>query len=255
MNTDADSTPEGAFGDALPQRPAMAPEQPVAQAPEWIMPMARKIIWRVVLVLILTGVLILMVLKARSLVSMLFVAMFFGVAMEPAVNHLHMKRGMKRGAATGLVFLFSATFLLVLVFVMIPGLVAVAGELSNSFKGAIPKINDQFGTDFPTSKTDPAFATTEENVKNWLQDHATDIMGFAGNTIGLIFQFFTIAMFAFYFAADAPQIRRAILRKFAPEQQHGAPSIDQHRQSSFPAEVVTMNQISQFHLRRCPAFS
>src|SRR5690606_14949636 len=42
MNTDADSTPEGAFGDALPQRPAMAPEQPVAQAPEWIMPMARK---------------------------------------------------------------------------------------------------------------------------------------------------------------------------------------------------------------------
>jgi len=44
-------------------------------------------------------------------------------------------------------------------------------------------------------------------------------MGFASSTIGLIFQFFTIAMFAFYFAADAPQIRRAILRRFSPERQ------------------------------------
>ncbi|HRY08698.1 MAG: AI-2E family transporter [Actinobacteria bacterium] len=219
MDDNGKPTPEAAFGDALPERPDMAPPPPVAEAPDWIMPMVRKIIWRVVIVLLVTALLIVMALKARNLLSMLFIAGFFGIAMEPAVNHLHMKRGMKRGAATGLVFVVSATFLLVLVFVMIPGLVAVAGELSNSLKGAIPKINDQFGTTFPTSKTDPAFATAEENVKNWLQDHATDLMGFAGNTIGLMFQFFTIAMFAFYFAADAPQIRRAILRKFAPEQQ------------------------------------
>ncbi|MCB0920220.1 MAG: AI-2E family transporter [Actinobacteria bacterium] len=213
------SVPEGAFGDALPARPPMPEAPPRSDAPDWVMPMARKIIWRVILVVLVTAVVILMALKARSLLSMLFVALFFGIAMEPAVNHLHMKRGMRRGAATGLVFLISATFLIVLTFIMIPGLVNVAGEMSNSLKAAIPKINDQFGTDFPTSKTDPAFATAEENVKNWVQDNASDIMGFAGTTIGLIFQFFTIAMFAFYFAADAPQIRRAILRKFAPDQQ------------------------------------
>jgi predicted PurR-regulated permease PerM len=56
-------------------------------------------------------------------------------------------------------------------------------------------------------------------VKEWVQTHASDILGLATNTIGLIFQLFTIAMFAFYFAADAPQIRRAILRKFPPAQQ------------------------------------
>ena len=183
------------------------------------MPMARRIIWRVIAVILITALLILMALKARSLLSMLFVALFFGIAMEPAVNHLHMKRGMRRGAATGLVFLVSAVFLVVLTFIMIPGLINVAGELSNTFKQAIPKINSQFGTDFPTSKTDPAFASAEQNVKDWVQNHASDIMGFAGSTIGLIFQFFTIAMFAFYFAADAPQIRRAILRKFPPDHQ------------------------------------
>ncbi|MCB0905389.1 MAG: AI-2E family transporter, partial [Actinobacteria bacterium] len=157
MDDNGKPTPEAAFGDALPERPDMAPPPPVAEAPDWIMTMVRKIIWRVVIVLLVTALLIVMALKARNLLSMLFIAGFFGIAMEPAVNHLHMKRGMKRGAATGLVFVVSATFLLVLVFVMIPGLVAVAGELSNSLKGAIPKINDQFGTTFPTSKTDPAF--------------------------------------------------------------------------------------------------
>ena len=61
------------------------------------MPMVRKIIWRVVIVVLLVTALLIMATQARSLLSMLFVALFFGIAMEPAVNHLHMKRGMKRG--------------------------------------------------------------------------------------------------------------------------------------------------------------
>jgi predicted PurR-regulated permease PerM len=211
--------PEAAFGDALPDRPDTPAPAPVAEAPDWVMPMVRKIIWRVVVVVLIVAALLIMATKARSLLSMLFIAAFFGIAMEPAVNHLHMKHGMRRGAATGLVFLLSATFLIVLTFIMIPGLVNVAGEMSNTFKSAIPRINDLFNTDFPTSRTDPAFAKAEESVKDWVQNNASDIMGFAGNTIGLVFQFFTIAMFAFYFAADAPQIRRAILRRFAPERQ------------------------------------
>jgi predicted PurR-regulated permease PerM len=212
----------GAFGEELIPEPEYLTEplpQDEAQAPAWVMPMARKIIWRVVLVVLVTLLLLAMLSKARSLLSMLFVAAFFGIAMEPAVNHLHMKRGIKRGAATGLVFLVSAVFILVLTFIMIPGVINVAGQITDSLKNVIPQINSQFGTDFPTSKTDPAFAQTEESIKNWIQNNASDIMGFAGTTVGLIFQFFTIAMFAFYFAADAPQIRRAVLRKFPPLQQ------------------------------------
>ena len=60
---------------------------------------------------------------------MLFVALFFGIAMEPAVNHLHMKRGMKRGAATGLVFVLSAAFLITLTFIAIRALSNVARDV------------------------------------------------------------------------------------------------------------------------------
>jgi predicted PurR-regulated permease PerM len=183
------------------------------------MPMVRRIIWRFVAVILITAVLIAMASKTRSLLSMLFIAAFFGIAMEPAVNHLHMKRGMRRGTATGLVFALSAAFFLALTFIMIPGLVNIAGQLSDTLKDAIPQINSTFGTDFPTSKTDPALAEAEQQVQDWVQNHAQDILGLAGDIVGLTFQLFTIAMFAFYFAADAPRIRRAILRKFPAQTQ------------------------------------
>lgn len=220
MEKQADEKPEGAFGDALPARPDIQdPPPPAEAAPAWVMPTARKIIWRVVGIILLTAFLIIIALKARSLLSMLFIAAFFGIAMEPGVNHLHMKRGMKRGAATGLVFALSAAFILIVTFIMIPGIINVAGSISDSLKTAIPTINQTFGVDIPTDKTDPAFADLENSIKSWVQDNASDILGFAGTTLGLVFQFFTIAMFAFYFAADAPQIRRAVLRKFPPAQQ------------------------------------
>jgi predicted PurR-regulated permease PerM len=218
---DTSQAPEAAFGDPLPAPPPepQAVVAPVDQPPSWVMPMARRIIWRIVLVVLLTLLLLAMAAKARSVISMVLIALFFGIAMEPAVNHLHMRRGLRRGAATGLVFVLSAAFLLAMVFIMIPGLVNVAGSLTDTFKSAIPQINEQFNLDLPTSKTDPAFASAQESVKDWIQNHAQDIMGLAGNTIGLIFQFFTIAMFAFYFAADAPRIRRAVLRKLPPAKQ------------------------------------
>ena len=216
----APETPEGAFGDPLPPKPDVPiTAEPTDGPPAWVMPTARKIIWRVVWIALATAAVLILASKARSLLSMLFIALFFGIAMEPAVNHLHMKRGMKRGAATGLVFFLAATFILIVTFIMIPGLINVAGEISGSLKNAIPKINEQFNTTIPTSKTDPAFANLENNLKNWLHDNASDILGAATTTLGLVFQFFTIAMFAFYFAADAPKIRRAVLRKLPPPQQ------------------------------------
>ncbi|MFN8128312.1 MAG: AI-2E family transporter [Candidatus Nanopelagicales bacterium] len=215
-----DNEPEAAFGDALPPAPDLSDQVPAEDAPPaWVMPMVRRIVWRVIIVVLITLLLLAMAAKARSLISMLFIAAFFGIAMEPAVNHLHMKRGMRRGAATGLVFGLSAAFLLGMVFIMIPGLINIAGSFSDTIKSAIPELNQRFGWTIPTSKTDPAFASAQNDVQNWLQNHAQDIMGFAGTTLGLIFQFFTIAMFAFYFAADAPRIRRAVLRKFPPAQQ------------------------------------
>jgi hypothetical protein len=87
-----------------PGQEAATMVKPIDTAPEWVAPMIRRTIWRVVWVGLGMTVLVLSVLKARSLVGMLVIALFFGIAMDPAVTSLNVKRGWRRGAATGLVF-------------------------------------------------------------------------------------------------------------------------------------------------------
>ena len=43
--------------------------------------------------------------KARDLVAMLAISLFFGTALVPGVNYLHNKRGWKRGAAVAAIYL------------------------------------------------------------------------------------------------------------------------------------------------------
>ena len=62
-------------------------------------------------------------------------------------------------------FVLSAAFLITLTFIMIPGLINVAGEMSTTLKSAIPRSTISSILTSRTSKTDPAFATAEQNVK------------------------------------------------------------------------------------------
>jgi hypothetical protein len=75
-DNDEQSVPEGAFGDALPKRPDLTRTAVTASdAPDWAMPLARKVIWRVVVVILIVAALILAALQTRSLLSMLFIAL------------------------------------------------------------------------------------------------------------------------------------------------------------------------------------
>lgn len=114
------------------------------------------------------SVLIIAVLRARSLVSMLVISLFFGIAMLPAVNHLHQHRGWSRGKATGAVLIGLFVFLAVMVFVLIPGLVDAANRVGTQVPSWIDQINktlgvsidhgrtpDQINANLPTSVTYP----------------------------------------------------------------------------------------------------
>lgn len=217
MPTSQPSAPSAAEVPAAPDSTPVPGLPPTT--PDWVIPVMRRVIWRFVLTVLGVVVLLVMVDRARSVITMIVIALFFGIAMEPAVNRLHRKHGWPRGLATALVFVALGGFLVALTFILIPGLVSVADQLRDAALKAIPTINRDFGTTLPTSPTDPQWVQAQESVKKWITSHASDIAGVASSTIGLVFQFFTVAMFAFYFAADAPKIRRAVLRKLPPAQQ------------------------------------
>lgn len=193
--------------------------KPIESAPPWLMPAVRHTIWRLVWVALLVLVLLEALQRMHSLVVMLIISLFFGIAMEPAVTHLHTRRGWRRGSATGLIFALVTGGVVVLLFVLIPGLITVATHIREKLPEWVASLNETFNLNISTSETSSSAADIEAAVKSWLQDHGMELLGLAGSTIGMIFQFFTIAMFTFYFAADAPRLRSAVLRRLPPPRQ------------------------------------
>jgi predicted PurR-regulated permease PerM len=170
-------------------------------------------------VVLAAAVLVVALDRMRSLITMLVVAMFFGIAMEPAVTWLHTRRGWRRGSATGLVFTVLGVGVVLLFLVLIPGLVTAADLIRDKVPEWIDSLNDQLNLSISTAESTATAAEVNEQVTSWLREHGTDLLGLAGNAVGLIFQGFTLAMFTFYFAADAPKIRHAVLRRLPPAKQ------------------------------------
>ncbi len=214
--------------DEAPNKPeARVRQDPTEGAPAWLMPVIRKAIWRLVLAVIAAIVLWLLLTRARGVVGMVVIALFFGIAMDPAVTWLHQRRGWKRGAATGLIFLALVLFVVVMLFVLIPAIITMATTLADQLPDWVGNIQDALGITPDQAANSQAAADLEDTIRTWLQSSGGQLIGLASSTIGLVFNFFTIAMFTFYFAANAPGIRRAVLTRLSPDrQQHLGWAID-----------------------------
>jgi predicted PurR-regulated permease PerM len=157
----------------------------------------------------------------RNVLFMVFVAMFLAIALEPPVQVLA-KRGWRRGAATGVVFL--AAFLLVVVFIwaLAPLFVRQVEELINAIPGLVEStlvfLQDSFG--FDLSEIDPAQIGRDllEGVQNIGGAVAGGVLGLASSVFGFLIFATTVALFSFYMVADLPLLQRTVL-SFMPEEQ------------------------------------
>jgi predicted PurR-regulated permease PerM len=178
----------------------------------------RQTIWRIVWVGLGMTVLVLSLLKARGLISTLVIALFLSLAMDPAVTALVRRRGWSRGRAAGTVFLAVLVSVVLLITVLIPALVEVAQTIAARLPGWIASIERTFGLQLGGADQSVA-DELDAAVRQWLQENGQQVLGFASSTVGMVFQLFTLATFTLYFAADAPQIRRAVLTKLPPARQ------------------------------------
>ena len=135
-------------GTVLPRPPA------IDGAPPWLLPVIRSTIWRIVWVGLGMAVLVLSLLQARALISTLVIALFFSIAMEPAVNRLHTGRGWGRGKAAGVVFLVVVVSVVLLITVLIPAMVQVAGQVADKLPGWLSTIEKSLGVKLGSSTND-----------------------------------------------------------------------------------------------------
>jgi predicted PurR-regulated permease PerM len=176
-------------------------------------------------VLLLTAAAVYLLFRLRSLIFMVFVALFFAVAIEPAVHFLE-KRGWKRGLATGLVFLAGLVLIALFLMLLVPLFVDQVNQLVDELPVYIETVTERL-SDWLNMEIS---AETLQQEAAGLPDL---IMGAGGNILGGVmsittgifsFLFFvtTVAIFTFYMVADLPQLQRTVLSTMNAKRQREA---------------------------------
>lgn len=206
----------------LPSPPARYPppvtDRPERATPAWIRQAALSV------ALVILGVLATLWVanRLRTLLVMVFIALFVSVALEPAVRALN-KRGWKRGLATGFVLL--AAFLVFggLIAALVPVFIDQASRIARRMPEYVESLQD-----FLSRFTDLDFSGSElieqlEDLPALLQRYGSDVAGgiFAvGNTVfSALFQMLVIGLFAYYMTAEGPKLRRTVLSFLPPPRQ------------------------------------
>lgn len=183
-----------------------------------------RIIWQAIGAILFTLFLLWAVQQAAGLVSMLAISFFFSLALDPGVRWLVDRYEWRRGAAVGLIYVMGAIFVVLMVAVMIPSITELARLIGE--RGAEWVANlDQWASDTLGVELGgldvflDAADGTEDAVGDFTEGAFGTAVGIAAGGVSFVFQMATIAMFTFYFAADAPRIQRATLRLFSPAMQ------------------------------------
>ncbi|HJQ75952.1 MAG TPA: AI-2E family transporter [Acidimicrobiia bacterium] len=175
----------------------------------------------VALVLLALAAVLWLAYRLRNVLSMVFVALFVAVAFEPPVHFLA-KRGWRRGAATGVVFIVAVAIVALFFWALVPLFVEQFQQLIDSIPGLVESfllfMNDTF--QFDISRIDPA--QIGQDILNSIQGLggviAGGLVGLASTLLGFIFFATTVALFAFYMIAELPKLQRTVL-SFMPEEQ------------------------------------
>jgi predicted PurR-regulated permease PerM len=183
-----------------------------------------RTLWKIVGVVVLVFVGFVVLDRARELVSMLVISMFFALALVPLVERLHTNRGWKRGAAVGAVYAGGALFMIVMVVFLVPMMVTVAQSIGDNWSTWMDNLNTWAEDTFSVSlgdlgSTNAAGQDASGAAEEWGKQALGGLLGALSTGIGLIFSAMTIALFTFYFTVDYVRIQRLVLSWFPPHHQ------------------------------------
>nr|WP_242705338.1 AI-2E family transporter [Streptomyces griseocarneus] len=156
-----------------------------------------------------------------GLFANILIAFFLALAIEPAVDRMS-ARGVRRGLATGLVFLGVTVF--VVGFFMLLGSM-LAGQIQTmveNFPSYLDSVIRWINRTFHTRLSRPEIQQSVLH-SDWLQKYvrnsAGGVLEVSATVLGGLFQLLTVLLFSFYFAADGPRLRRALCSVLPPQRQ------------------------------------
>jgi predicted PurR-regulated permease PerM len=179
-------------------------------------------------VLVGTYLALVIVRALRGVLIMLLVALFLSFAMEPAVQWLN-NRGVRRGLATGVVFILALLITGGIIVAMIPLVVEQVSDLIVSVPRSVEDLN-RLAEGLPFAPNVEVTSELRMEVQQFGREFGDRIrsgmLGAAGNVVslgatalGVVFQMLAIGLITFYLVADGPRLRQTLARPFPPERQ------------------------------------
>ena len=162
--------------------------------------------------------------QMRSLLWMLILSFFFSLALQPAVNWLVQRYGWRtRFFRRGDLRHWSSRGC-ALILIIIPAIAQLAETIGESGSEWIASgsawLSDTFGIEFPSPGTGEDIAQDASQIlEDWAKGAVGNLVGIATTGVTFIFNLATIAMFTFYFTADAPRFQKTVLSHMSPESQ------------------------------------
>lgn len=158
----------------------------------------------------------------RGLLGLLFLAWLFAISVEPLVDILD-RRGWRRGLATGAVLaglaLVIVGFLAVFGALLVDQVAQLLQALPNTVGEAVTWANRTFGSQFKAADVTDSLRLTPDRVQQLAQRFTPGLFGIVSSLVGLIFQGFTLLLFAFYMSAEGPALRAKVSSWFPPRHQ------------------------------------
>ena len=174
---------------------------------------ARRVAVTVVLVVVALWMAVWMFTSLGSFLFLLLLAWLVSVSMEPPFLWL-VGKGMRRGAATGLVMLALVLFLLGTGVVFGQLLVAQASELGGALPSVVSQtlawINSTFHMTLNVQSIQQSLALTPDRLGEMASRYGGGVVGVFGSVVTVLFDTMTILVFAYYLSADSPRLRQAI---------------------------------------------
>ena len=153
--------------------------------------------------------------------TILGTALFLSFALEPATDWFA-KRGWRRGVATGLIFVMLIGAIVVLIALIVPAVIQGFDQLIANAPELVDKLArwlKPLGIDLSTNKLIEEVQNNSQQVVSSATDLAGSVFGIASTILGGLFHWATVGLFTFYFVAEGPRVRRAVLSRFPPERQ------------------------------------
>jgi predicted PurR-regulated permease PerM len=186
-----------------------------------------NIIWKIIYAVLGTLAVLWAIGEAKSLVALVGMSFFFSLALQPAVLWLTNRFGWRRGSAVGVIYLAGFVGSIAMVLILIPAVAQLAEAigaggavwLDNGIEWVQDTFNVTIGIGTGSGSSDWA-AIVDENLNDWITNIFGSVFGIVTSGIGLVFNLATMAMFTFYFTADAPRLQRTILGLLPADRQY-----------------------------------